>query len=75
MDEEYDIDNLRADLLDYYGTAYTLAGMPNSGSQMLYPAGGYLGDIMDADPETLVNLAEGTPIDISNYRKNKGRRF
>ncbi len=60
-----DIDKLREDLINYYGSATPY-----------YPM-----DIMDisriesASPEELVNIALENHFDLSEYEVNKGRRY
>ncbi len=60
-----DIDKLREDLINYYGSAtpyYPMAIMDIS-------------RIESASPEELVNIALENHFDLSEYEVNKGRRY
>ena len=58
MEVEIDVDRLRADLIDYYGSA-TFAGSP-------YAFGAVVA-MEEATPEQLIRCAESEGIDLSTY--------
>jgi len=60
-----DVDKLREDLIDYFGTAM----------QFNPVAVVDLGVVENASPEQLVNIALQNGFDLEEYDVNKGRRF
>ena len=63
--EEIDVETLRADLMDYYGTA-----IPYYPQAILD-----LGRIESASEEEVVNIAVNSGFDLDDYKRIKGRRF
>ena len=65
MEIKIDIETLRADLMDYYGSA-----MP------YYPQAVIdLGRIENARPEELINIARYNGFNLEDYEVEKGRKF
>ncbi len=65
MEIEIDVETLRADVMDYYGTATPY-----------YPQAIIdLGRIENASPEEVVNNARYNGFNLEDYEVNKGRRF
>ena len=60
-----DVDKLRRDLMDYFGSA-----------MQYYPQAVIeLSKVESASPEELVNIALANGFDLSDYEVSKGRRF